>query len=45
MYRYHKDHPNQKWNVFKVVAGWEFFVCSFSTAEEARQYCITQNNG
>lgn len=43
MYRYHKDHPNQKWNVFQVLAGMEFFIRSFDTLEEARDFCIAKN--
>lgn len=45
MYRYHKDHPYQKWNVFQVIAGVEFFICSFNTAEEAHAFCIAKNSG
>ena len=44
MYTYHKDIPNNQWNVFEVVnKEHEVYVCSFSTAEQAISYCALMN--
>lgn len=43
MYVFHKDIPNNQWNVFKVVDGRENYVCSFPTLEAARDFCERQN--
>lgn len=45
MYTYHRDIPNNQWNVFEVVnKEHEVYVCSFSTAEKAKSYCDLMNN-
>jgi hypothetical protein len=42
-YVFHKDIPGNQWNVFKVIHGVELYVCSFSTMEEAKRFCETEN--
>jgi hypothetical protein len=42
-YVYHKDIPNNQWNVFKVLYGVELYVCSFSSLEEAQHFCQVEN--
>jgi len=44
MYVFHKDIPNNQWNVYEDVDGNEIYVCSFTTAEKAQSYCDLMNN-
>lgn len=44
MFVYHKDIPNNQWNVFEIVDGHEIYTCSFTTAEKAKSYCDLMNN-
>lgn len=37
-YRIHRDHANNKWNVFRVENGRENFVTAFADLEEAQAY-------
>lgn len=43
MYVFHKDIPNNQWDVFKIVNGREEFICAFETKEAARDFCERQN--
>lgn len=43
IYTYHKDIPNDCWNVFEVVDGIELFHQSFATIEEAQMFCDQMN--
>ena len=42
-YTYHKDIPNNQWNVFQDIDGHEIYERSFATFEEARDYCNSKN--
>jgi hypothetical protein len=44
MYVFHKDIPNQQWNVFEIVDGHEIYICSFGTLVEAQRYCNRMND-
>ena len=44
MYRYNYDHATKDWNVFQDIDGWQYFICKFNTAAEAKAYCIEKNN-
>lgn len=37
-YKIHRDHANNKWNVFRVENGVESFVCSFDELLGAQAY-------
>ena len=39
MYNIHRDIPNNKWNVFEVVRGYEIFIRAFNSYDEANAYC------
>jgi hypothetical protein len=41
-YNWHYDYPNQQWNVFDGNGN---YVCSFGTADEAREFCSSANGG
>lgn len=43
MYVFHKDIPNNQWNVFEIVGGHEIYICSFKTADKAQGYCDQLN--
>lgn len=43
MYKIHRDHANNKWNVFRQVDGREEFVRSFDDLEDARDFCDINN--
>lgn len=42
-YVYHKDLPNNRWNVFEVVNGRENYLRSFHELEDARDFCAINN--
>lgn len=39
MYTYHYDHQNEQWNIFEVLRGYEIYICSVKTVDEAIAYC------
>jgi hypothetical protein len=41
-YTYHFDLQNNQWNCFEVVDGYEIYICSKPTAEQARLWCEQQ---
>lgn len=43
MYVFHRDIPNNQWNVFKEEGEQESYICSFDTLEAARDFCERQN--
>lgn len=45
MYKYHYDHVNQQWCIFKKVDGREEYVTAFKDLELARTYCKQMNGG
>lgn len=41
MFNCHKDHQTQLWNVFDKDG---YYVCSFQSADEARDFCNSANS-
>jgi len=42
MFDYHYDHQGRQWNVFDAQG---YYVCSFASAEEARDFFKSANGG
>lgn len=44
MYVYHRDIPNNQWNVYEIVnKEHEVYICSYPTAEKAKSFCDLMN--
>lgn len=41
MFNYHYDHQSKQWNVFDKNG---YYVCSFLSAQEARDFCNASNS-
>ena len=42
---YHRDIPNDRWNVFKVVDRREEFIAAFKHLKDAQTFCEKMNKG
>lgn len=42
-FTYHKDIPNNQWNIYEVVDGHEIYLFSFPTLQEAQDFCNVKN--
>lgn len=41
MYKYHRDIPNNKWNVFDPYGN---FLIAYDDVEDAKEFCRIYNN-
>lgn len=44
IYVIHRDHPNDRWNVFKKTGLYEEFVQHFYALKDAQDFCDQMNN-